>query len=425
MSRKKRVVIIGNSAAGLSALQAFRCRDRESEVVMIDREPVCAYSRVIIPYYIKGALQKDEDLFIRKVNFYREQGVKTLFGISAVAIDTRKREVTLERGLKEPFDFLLIATGAFPNRPRIEEAHPENLLVLRTLADAKRLKTIKGQTTRGLFLGAGLVALQTLQAMHTTGDDYTLVIKSDRVLSQTLDAEAAEIVERRLAEMRVRIIKGQDIVRLEKRNDSQMAVLENGDQVPTDFLFVGKGVEPSVEFLKGSGIQVHKGVLVDSHLETNVEGVYAAGDVAQAPDFFSGQKVASGLWPAAVEQGEFAGKNMAGGSVCYPGNLKKNVSRIFGIPLVSIGDFGSERVAETLVTRDENRGIYRKFCFDRNGILIGAILINRTEDMGVIHGMIKARKGTGDLKALSIWKSSVSYGFVYKNIMKPQFSAND
>lgn len=425
MNRKKRVVIIGNSAAGLSALQAFRCRDRDSEVVMIDREPVCAYSRVITPYYIKGVLQRDDDLFIRTVNFYREQGVKTLFGASAVAVDTRKREVILERGLKEPFDLLLIATGAFPHQPPIEEAHPETHFVLRTLEDAKRLRTIKAQTTRGLFLGAGLVTLQTLQAMRKTGDDYTLVIKSERVLSQTLDAEAAEIVERRLAEMKVRIIKGQDIVRLEKRNDSQMAILENGDEVLTHFLFVGKGVEPSVEFLEGSGIQVHKGVLVNSHLETNVEGVYAAGDVAQAPDFFSGQNVASGLWPAAVEQGGFAGKNMAGGSVCYPGNLKKNVSRIFGISLVSIGDFGSERVAEMIVTRDENRHIYRKFCFDRNGILIGAILINRTEDMGVIHGMIKARKVNGDLKALSIWKSSISYGFVYQNIMKPQFGATD
>jgi len=421
MSFRKRIIIIGNSAAGLSALQAFRRFDAESEVVMIDREPVWAYSRVITPYYIKGLIQKEEGLFIRTEQFYRDHAARTIFGASVEAIDTRKREVILDTGLKEPFDVLLIATGAFPNRPPMEQDSPDSQLVLRTLADARQLREIRSCTHRGLFLGAGLVTLQTLQAMHKEGDDFTLVIKSDRVLSQTLDAEAAEIIEKRLEAMKVRIIKRHDILQVKKKGHLQTAILSDGEELPTDFLFIGKGVDPSTAFLAGSGIHVAKGILVDSHMETNMEGIYAAGDVAQAPDFFSGQNVVAGLWPAAVEQGECAGKNMAGAHSCYGGNLKKNVSRILGIPLVSIGGFTSKEVYETLVVREAAKDVYRKFCFDKNGALIGAVLVNRIDDLGTIHGLIKSRKSVGGLNSFSGCSNFISYGALYFKSVKPQF----
>ena len=143
-----------------------------------------------------------------------------------------------------------------------------------------------------------------------------------------------------------------------------------------------------------------------------------AGDVVQAQDFFSCEKVNYGLWPSAVEQGEIAGKNMAGLEEVYPGNLKMNVTRIFAMPIASIGDFGSKRVAEVLGKKDEKRNIYRKICLDEKGIIVGAILINKMDDLGVIHGLIRERKNADFLKSSSIWKSPMNYGFVYKNLLQ-------
>jgi nitrite reductase (NADH) large subunit len=276
---------------------------------------------------------------------------------------------------------------------------------------------MKTQAKAGVFLGAGLVSLQTLQAMHRAGTANTVVLQSDRVLSQTLDAEGAAIIERGLVEKGVRVLKGRNILDLEKGVVSGVAILDSGERVPADFLFAGKGVRPNVDFLQGSGIRVQNGVVVDSYLQTNVEGIYAAGDAAQAPDFFSSQKVNYGLWPAAVEQGELAGKNMTGARISYPGNLKMNVSRIFDLSIVSIGDFGSGKVAEVLAMKDENRRIYRKFCFDGNGVLIGSILINHTEDLGVIHGLIRARRSVEYLRAHTAWKSPLRYGLVYRRTL--------
>ena len=412
------MVIIGNSAAGLSALEAFRKKDRDSRVLMIDKEPVLAYSRVITPYFIMGGIKKEEGLFLRTKDFYKEMDVKPLFGKGVLSIDTRSREILLDKGKKESFDLLLIASGGSPQRPEIKGANPEDILVLRSLSDARKLRELKPKIQSGLFLGAGLVSLQTLQALFRGGARYTLVVKSDRILSQTLDPEASEIVEKHLKKMGVQILKGRDVVRLRGVNGSKVATLDKGEEIETDLIFAGKGVRPNTDFLHGSGIKTQNGILVNECVETNVEGIYAAGDVAQAPDFFSGQMVNYGLWPSAVEQGEIAGKNMAGLKEVYPGNLKMNVTRIFAMPIVSIGDFGSKRVAETLIRKDEKRNIYRKICLDEKGVIIGAILINRVDDLGVIHGLIREKKGAQFLKLNSVWKSPVTYGLVYKNILQ-------
>ncbi len=416
--RKKRVVIIGNSAAGLSALEAFRKRDRDSKVTLIDEEPYPAYSRVITPYFIMGGMKEEKHLFLREMDYYKELGVKTLFGVRVLGLDTRLREVLLDNGKKERFDLLLIATGSSPIRPKIRGAKSEEIGVLRSLDDARRLKELKPNLQNALFLGGGLVSLQTLQALYRRGGHYTLLIRSDRVLSQQLDPEASELVERHLRRMEVHIIKGRDVVQLKRKKETTKALLDNGDEVEADFLFAGKGVKPNVDFLNGSKIKVKGGVLVNRQMETNIEGIYAAGDVAMAPDFFSGENVLYGLWSSAVEQGEIAGKNMAGGNETYSGNLKMNVTRVFAMPIVSIGDTGSGRVAEALVRRDEKRNIYRKLCFDGEGTLVGAILIQQVNDLGVIHGLIRARKGGEVFKESSIWKSPMDYGWIFKNVLQ-------
>ncbi len=413
--KRKRVVIIGNSAAGLSALEAFKMRDVDSKAVLIDQEPYPAYSRVITPYFIMGGIKQEQSLFLRDKSYYKDLGIKTLFGTKVLKIDTQFREVLLDNGKREPFDLLLIAAGSSPIKPKIRGAKAGDIGVLRSLDDARQLRELKPNIEKGLFLGGGLVSLQTLQALYRRGGRYTLLMKSDRILSQTLDQEASEMVAIHLKKMEVGIMKGRDVIQLKRKKGSMTALLDNGDEVETDFIFAGKGVEPNIDFLKGSGIKTKKGVLVNGQMETNIEGIYAAGDVAMAPDFLSGESVIYGLWFSAVEQGEIAGKNMAGLRQEYSGNLKMNVTSVFAMPIVSIGDIGSGRVSEAFVKKDEKRNIYRKICLDERGTIIGAILINQVDDLGIIRGLIRERKAMGVLKASSRWGSPITYGFVHKN----------
>lgn len=414
--KKKRIVIIGNSAAGLSAMESFRRRDPDSKVVLIDQEPTPAYSRVITPYFILGGMKEEKNLFLREMEDYKKLGIKTLFGLRVLGLDTRLREVLLDYGKKEPFDLLLIATGSSPVRPKIRGAKAEEIGVLRSLEDARRLKALKPNLQNGLFLGGGLVSLQTLQALYRKGGNYTLLIRSNRVLSQQLDPEASELLERHLKKMDIHILKGRDVVQLKRKKGMMRALLDNGDEIETGFLFAGKGVKPNIDFLRGSGIKTREGILVNRQMETNIEGIYAAGDVAMAPDFFSGENALYGLWSSAVEQGEIAGKNMAGLKETYAGNLRMNVTRVFAMPVASIGDVSSGRVSESLVRKDEKRHIYRKLCFDEKGILIGAILIHQVEDLGIIHGLIRERKSGEVLRSKDRWRSPVNYGLLFKHL---------
>lgn len=411
MAGKIRMVIIGNGAAGIAALDAIRSVDCNSTITVIDREYAPAYSRITTPYFIKGSIPKEKDLYLKSKAFYQEPGISAVLGHTVEGIDTKGRRVILDRGKKEPFDFLLIAGGASPKRPAIPGVNPRDLLVLRDLADARKLRRIRSQGATGVFIGAGLVSLQTLQAIHSDKNRSMLVVKSGRVLSQTLDAAGAQIIEKRLRDRGVRVMKGCDI---EHREKDGTVVLDTREKFQSDFIFAGKGVQPNTGFLEGSGIETDKGILVNRRLETNIEGIYAAGDVVQAPDFFSGKQVTYGLWPSALEQGKIAGKNMTGAKVDYEGNLRMNVSTIFGVSLASVGDLGSERVKEVWVTEDMRGQVYRKLCLDEKGVLIGAALINRMNDIGVIQGMIRARRKAEFLMANAAWKSFASYGLLSK-----------
>lgn len=418
--RKKRIIIIGNSAAGTSALISIRKKDPDIKILIVDKDPYPLYSRVLTPYFIMDKRKDEESLFLWRKKTYKELNIKTILGIEVKLIDTNLREIVLDNEKREPFDFLLIATGGSPIKPKIDGAVPEDIFYLRNLNDAKRLKIIKPRVSKAIFLGGGLVSLQTLQALYNSKGRYTLILKSDRVLSQNLDRKGSEIMEKQIKKMGINILKGRDIIQLKKVNDSKIAVLDNGDEIETDLLFAGKGISPNLDILNGSLIETRKGVIVDEYLQTNIEGIYASGDVAQVPDFFSNEKVNYGLWISAKEQGEIAGKNILGAKEVYPGNIRTNVTQLFGLTLASVGELGSERVSENLIKVDETKNIYRRLCLDENGIIIGAILINQLDDLGIIYGLIRKRKDISYLKTISNWKSKLSYGLIYKGIIKGQ-----
>lgn len=415
--RRKRFIIVGNSAAGTSAILSIRKRDPDVKILLIDKEPYPFYSRVITPYFIMDKKKNEDSLFLWKKKYYKELNIKTIFGKEVQSVDTKLMEVLLNDGKREGFDSLLIATGGTANRPQIKDAGPDDILVLRTINDAKNLRSLKPKLSNVVLIGGGLITLQTLQSLYRSGCKYTIIIKSDRILSQTLDFEGSEMVERNIKKMGINILKRREIDLLKKINNKKIAILDNGQQIETDLLFAGKGVKPNADLVSKSEIEVKRGIIVDEYLQTNVEGIYAAGDVAQAPDFFSKERVNYALWSSAIEQGEVAGKNMLGVKEPYSGNLKMNITQIFGVSIASIGDLGSERVSEVLIKRDEKKDIYRKLCLDKNGIIIGAVLINQLEDLGIIHNLIRKRKDISFLKTGSFWKSRLNYGLIYKDIL--------
>jgi NAD(P)H-nitrite reductase large subunit len=177
----------------------------------------------------------------------------------------------------------------------------------------------------------------------------------------------------------------------------EAVALDNGETLDCEMVIVGKGVRPNIELANGTGIEVGEGILVNEFLETNLRGIYAAGDVAQAKDRITGESRINALWPIAVEEGRVAGLNMAGDRVPYDGSMGMNSVEFFGLPLVTMGITRLKEGLAELVCEDKNRNLYKKVVLKGN-TLVGMIFVNDIENAGVVGNLIRHKIDVSSVK---------------------------
>jgi nitrite reductase (NADH) large subunit len=393
------LVIIGNGAAGLSALDRFREIDRDSSVTVISSESGTAYSRVLLPYYLRRKIPYD-NLFIRRSEDYERLGVETRFGAPVSRVDTGSRSLTLEDGRSIGFDRLLIASGSRPFLPPIEGLAGTSVYHLWTLHDTEQLDSLFRPGRRALVLGSGFIALQAAWAARQRGLGVTVYELLPRIMPTVLDDRAAALLQHRVEAHGVQVRVD---IRTRHVDRSKAGVLtvhaENHPPLEVDLIIVGAGVRANVEFLEGSPIRTDGGIPVDEYMQTNVPGIYAAGDVARGPTSFGETHQTHALWPTAVEHGRIAGANLAGQRLSYPGSLNMNVTEMFGITVASMGKFIeqgglSSHIQESASSR------YLKIVL-REGIPVGAVALGDAEDavvLGRLRPWIRNRREMPDIE---------------------------
>lgn len=411
----QRLVIIGNSAAGLSAVEAIRSRDRRSRVTIIAAEAHPPYSRIMLTYLMAGKVRPDQ-MPLHGPDWYERMGVEALTGCRAVAIDARRQEVIAEkrsnrRGtIRVSYDQLLIATGAAAQRPDLPGIDRPGVFCLRDLDDAVaitryiRSHRSSDRTLRAMFLGGGPVCLQALAALAERGVKVGLLVKSKAILSQLADPYTAGLAGTLLRSRGVQVATGVDVTVIDARRkpgrrgtgSPLVVVTRHGRRLPADVLIVGKGTKPNVELTRGTKIATDAGILVDETMATTVPGVFAAGDVAQATHCVSGRKVCYGTWSNACEQGRIAGLNMIGCRTEWIGGLNRTITTLFGNTLGSAGAIhvpadGSDTALTLHHYRDRSRNVSRRLAF-RGGRCIGAVLWNACDDLGVLSTLISTRR---------------------------------
>ncbi len=376
-------VIIGNSAAGLQALQTLRKHSTDTSVAIIDREDCPAYSRVLTPYFVGGKTERD-NLFIVDRDFYHQRGATTLFGKTVVALDADGRQLELDDGSRVTFGKLLLATGAEARQLKVASNRSS---VLRHMSDAEQLVELMQDAKSITAIGAGLVSLPLLSHAPAAAEKH-LVVGSNRILSRMVDAEASAILEDRFTQKGLLLHKQNDIVAIEE-GDRLKLQLATGDILPTDMLIIGKGVAPNSELARAAGLKTGYGILIDDFCRTSHADIYAAGDAAEGRDFITGEPIIQGNWMTAVEQGENAALNMLGMTCAYPGSLKNNIAEIFGVDVAAIGECLDDSL-DSVSTYDQKTGRFRKVFLDEQQV-IGAILIGETNDAGLYYQWIRTR----------------------------------
>lgn len=403
----KRYVIIGNSAAGIAAVEAIRRKDKRSKITVISDEDYPSYCRCLISYFLAGDIKEDKAAY-RPESFYKENAIRLLLNKKAVTLDPKKGVVVLNDKAKEDFDSLLIATGASPKFPDIKGIGKKGVFGFRTMADAKAIGTLLAKTKTACILGGGLIGLKAAYALNKNGVKVKVIIRSKQVLSQVLDSEAAGLVQKRLEGHGIEILLERDASEIIGGDEVKALRLDDGATIDASLVLACKGVSPNADLARGANVKIKEGIIADEKLMTNIADVYAAGDVCETMDATLGETSVNALWPIAVEQGKIAGANMAGGSIVYDGSVGMNSLEFFGLPTVSLGIYRvNDPKRFTELKTNAASPIYKKIVLEGKRV-VGALLAGDIRSSGLLLRLIREKIDVSSFKD-ELLKENLNY----------------
>lgn len=406
----KQYLIIGNSAAGIAAIEAIRKKDRESGITVVSDEEYDSYCRCLISYYLAQDI-KEENIFYRPEKFYKENNVELILNKKVAGVTPKKNRIVLEDKKQLGYDYLLIATGASAKFPEIKGIKKKGVFGFRTLKDVKDIAGLLPVTKTACVLGGGLIGLKAAYALKKRNIEVKVVVKSKQVLSQVLDLEAANFVQKKLEENGIEIILGQDVCEVIGDTEIKAVKLDSGKAIAASLIIAAKGVWPNIDLVKDTEIKVNQGIVANELLQTSVPNIYTAGDCAESFDLALGEFSVNALWPVAVEQGRIAGANMAGEAVGYGGSLGMNSLEFFGLPTVSLGLFKPKDSREYEEIKTTGTGVYKKLVLKDNR-LVGAVLVRDIKNSGIFLRLIKEK-----INILPFKDKLLQENFSYADIM--------
>lgn len=392
-------VIIGAGPAGVVAAETLRKGDANAEIHLIGGEPEPPYSRMAIPYLLEKNIGEEGTHLRKNAAHYDDLSIKYSHG-RAESTAPGDGALVLEGGDKVSYDRLLVATGARPTQlpvPGMDLAGVHNCW---TLADAREIAKLAKKDCNVVLIGAGFIGCIILESLLKLAGNLSVVEMEDRMVSRMMDDTAAGMLKRWCESKNVNVLTSSRVNSIEAakgKGGDKNVVLEDGRKLNADLVVLAVGVTPNMDFLDGSGVATDDGILVDGNLATNVENIFAAGDVAQGPDFSTGGHMVHAIQPTAVEHGRIAALNMIGHSPAYKGSLIMNVLATAGLVSSSFGKWEGVAGGDSGAATDAENYKYLSLQFEDDR-LIGALGIGMTEHVGVMRGLITNRTPLGAWK---------------------------
>jgi NADPH-dependent 2,4-dienoyl-CoA reductase/sulfur reductase-like enzyme len=428
-------VILGAGPAGVIAAETLRRNaPDDDEIVLVGDEPEPPYSRMAIPYLLIGNIEEAGTHLRHGRDHYRAQRIDVRRG-RATSLDTAAREITLDDDSKLGYDRLLIATGSAPGNPPIPGIHSAGVHHCWTLADARAIAERATKGARVLQMGAGFIGCIIMEALAARGVQLTVVEMGDRMVPRMMGPTAGGMIKDWCETKGVRVYTGAKVEAIEPadappeaaqvhkpgllsrlasavglRGDGKPSAagdgagsgplrvrLSNGKTLEADLVINATGVKPNVAFLQGSGVQCATGVLTDERLQTNVPGIYAAGDCAEAMDLATGKRVVSAIQPNAADQARVAALNMAGQHAVMRQVTQINVLDTLGLVSTSFGDWEGVPGGQHVELTDKAGGRHLSLQFDGDR-LVGCNSVGWTDHVGVMRGLVEGKVRLGDWK---------------------------
>ncbi|MBL3592552.1 MAG: FAD-dependent oxidoreductase [Synergistaceae bacterium] len=390
---RKRLIVVGGDAAGMSAASQLRRLDRDREIVVFEKGPHTSYAACGIPYFVAGLIEKPEQLIARTPETFREKydiDARTLQEV--MAVDCRGKTVQITdhregRSYSMEFDDLLIATGALPFKPDVPGIDSDGVFGVNTLESGIALERFlrERRPTRAIVVGGGYIGLEIAEALNChRGLKVTLVERAPQVMG-TLDPDMGALVGDAISDVGIDLRLGETLQAVETAGGKIRAVVTDKGEIETDLVVLGLGVRPNTALAAEAGLAlgVRDAIRVDDRMATPTPSVWAAGDCAETFHLVSRQPFHVALGTVANKMGRVAGINLAGKSARFPGVVGTAVSKICKYEVARTGLLEAEAKkldldysAATIKTRT------------RAGYYPGA---------GRIHVKLLAENGTGRL----------------------------
>ena len=389
-------VIIGAGPAGVIAAETLRKVDPAGEIVLLGGEAEPPYSRMAIPYLLTGRIG-EEGTYLRKQDGYYDASSIVYRQAVVEGVDPKSKTLRLADGGTQTYDRLLVATGASPVSPPVEGLDLPGVHHCWTLADARHIIERAHGGADVVLMGAGFIGCIILESLVGRGVNLTVVEALDRMVPRMMNEAAGNMIKDWCVNKGVRVLTSTKVTKLAQADGRLAVTLDNGEQAAADLVVVATGVRSNVDFLKGSGVKIDTGIVVDQNMRSSVEDIYAAGDCAQGLDFSTGAWEVHAIQPTAVDHGRIAALNMAGKVTPFRGSLNMNVLDTAGLVSVSFGRWDGVEGGDHAESIDADNFRYTRLEFDGDRI-VGALSLGRTDHVGVLRGLIQTEVPLGPWK---------------------------
>ncbi len=374
----RRYVIIGNGIAGTTAADTLRKNDPNCSIHLLTNEPYPLYNRVSLPRFLQGVLT-EQKVMIRDFAWHEQRNIQLITETMVTDVNTDERVVVTNKGQVLPYDALLVATGGWANPLRVPGAEgTSHIYNFVTLDDTKTIIARMLESRTALAYGGSFISYELCDGFAVRKLDTTWLMRGPYWLRISLDPEGGEVVDNIAKKFGVHVIHGDEIESVVPQNGVPSYVkTKKGLQIQTDMLGVGLGITLNTTILAHTPVEVRSGVVVNEYMETNVPGVYAAGDVAEFYDPTIDRHHTMGTWDNAMAHGRIAGINMAGGHEAYI-DVPTYTSPLFNVNIAVVGTAETNNPELEFISRREpgekGNDNYRKLFFRENK-LVGVLMI--------------------------------------------------
>ncbi len=392
-----RHLILGNGPAGVIAAEIIREHSGGDEIVVVGAEPEPPYSRMAIPYLMAGKIG-EQGTYLRKDPGHFDRLNIHLRRARATGLSLSSRSVSFDDGRELEFDRLLVATGSVPVRPPIPGIDLPAVLPCWTLDDARKIMALAVPGARVLQMGAGFIGCIIMEALAARGVELSVVEMGDRMVPRMMGETAGGMIKRWVERKGVTVYTSTKVEAILPGSGSALEVrLSGGRRVQADLVISATGVKPHIDFLRGSGLECRLGVMTDARMMSHGQGIYAAGDCAEAYDAITDTRIVSAIQPNAADQASCAALNMVGKTAQLSAVTYINVLDTMGLISSSFGQWHGVPGGSHVELSDPDTFKLLRLEF-HDDVMVGANAVGLTEDVGVLRGLVEGRVRLGAWK---------------------------